>query len=135
MIFLTSPLFLFFGIPIFLLDLLMMPLIKSVLKLYDFELHTDGVKIKNKKIEWKKVKSISFQTGRLIYDRKYDSGLKLPVLQKIYVLDKEGKEYSAIIDIDYFSKKNRSKNNIRKITKFLDGMNKEYLIADWAEKR
>lgn len=135
LLFLTSSIFVFFGLPILILDLLLIPLIKSILHLHEFELHTNCIKIKNKIIEWKEVKSISFQTGRLIYDRSFYLGLKLPVMQKIYVLDKKGQEYSAIIDIDYYSKKNREKNNISKITKFLDGMNKEYLLADWAEKR
>lgn len=135
LIFMTSTVFLFFGIPIFLLDIVIFPLLKSIMKRHEFELQTDSVNIKNKKIEWKRIKSISFQTGRLIYDRSFNTGFKLPVLQKIYILDKKGREYSAIIDVDYYSKKNRTKNNIYKISKFLDGMNKDYLIADWAEKR
>lgn len=135
LIFLTLPVFVFFGLPVLILDILLLPLIKSILKLHEFELHTDCIMIKNKNIQWKQIKSISFQTGRLIYDRSFNFGFKLPALQKIYVLDKEGKEYSAIIDVDYYSKKNRKENNIKKIHKFLIGMDKEYLVADWAEKR
>lgn len=135
LIFLTSPVFVLFGFPILILDFLLIPLIKSILRLHDFELHINCVRIKNKTIEWKQIKSISFQTGRLIYDRTFNFGVKLPVLQRIFVLDKEGKEYSAIIDIDYYSKKNRKENNIKKIHKFLIGMDKDYLVADWAEKR
>ena len=114
---------------------MLLPLIRSILKLHEFELHTDCIRIKNKNLEWKKVKSISFQTGRPIYDRTFNLGIKLPALQKIFILDKEGLEYSAIIDIDYYSKKNRKENNIKTISRFLAGMDKEYLIADWAEKR
>ena len=58
-----------------------------------------------------------------------------PVLQKIYILDKKGKEYSSIIDIDYFLKENREDNNLRKIKELLYGMDKLELISDWAEKR
>ncbi|MBT3720311.1 hypothetical protein HN789_05485 [archaeon] len=135
LVFFTTPFFILFGIPIFVLDLLLMPLIKSILKIQEFELHTDSLKIKNKKIDWKKVKSISFQTGRLIYDRVFYKGFKLPTLQKIFVLDKEGYEYSAIIDIDYYFKKKRQENNIRIINRHLLAMDKQYLVADWAEKR
>ena len=135
LIFLTSPVFVLFGLPVIILDVLLLPLVKSILNLHEFELHTNSVKIKNKTLVWKKVKSISFQTGRLIYDRNFNLGLKLPALQKIFVLDKKGKEYCAIIDIDYYSKKKRKENNIRRINKFLVGMDKDYLVADWAEKR
>jgi hypothetical protein len=135
LMFITPLILIFFGIPIILLDILLLPLIKSILKVTDFELHTDGLTIKKKKIFWKEVKSISFQTGRPIYDRNFNSGFKLPALQKIYVLDKKGLEYSAVIDADFYLKKNRNKNNIRIISKFLLGMDKQDLIADWAEKR
>ncbi len=135
LLFLTSYVFIIFFLPVVILDAVFFPLIKSMFRIAEFELHTDSVKVKNRILKWKDVKSISFQTGRLIYDRDYDKGFKLPALQKIYVLDKKGEEYSAVIGVDYFFKKKREDNNIKRLTKYLNGMNREELIADWAEKR
>ena len=57
------------------------------------------------------------------------------MLQKIFILDKKGKEHSCIIDIDYYLKKNRDKNNLRQIRDLLLGLDKLSLLSDWAEKR
>ena len=131
---LLSSLSILFTLPLIILNIIFLPIVKLVLK-QDFSLYTSGVKIKKKYIEWKKIKSISFQTGRLKSDEAFFRGFKLPVLQRIFVLDKDGKEYSCIIDIDYYSKTKREDNNLRKIRELLLGMDRISLLSDWAEKR
>ncbi|MFH2020460.1 MAG: hypothetical protein ABIJ34_03540 [archaeon] len=102
---------------------------------FELEVFDSGIRIKNEYLQWHKIKSISFQTGRLIHDREFSKGFKLPVFQRMFVLDKSGKEYSCIIDIDYFMKENRSHNNLRKLNTLMYDLGKASLISDWAEKR
>jgi len=107
----------------------------SIIKKSDFILYTTGIKINNKYLMWKQIKSISFKTGRYKSKKVFFRGVKLPMLQKIFILDKKGKEYSCIIDIDYYLKKNRDKNNLRQVRDLLLGLDKLSLLSDWAEKR
>ncbi|MEM3373951.1 MAG: hypothetical protein QXE31_01900 [Candidatus Woesearchaeota archaeon] len=104
-------------------------------KLTDFTLYQEGIKIKKKFLTWSEIKSISFQTGRHIADYNFYKGFKLPVFQRIYILDYDAQEYSTIIDTDYFLKNKRSQNNLLILRKHLIDMNKSKLISDWAEKR
>ena len=132
--------FIFF-IPILFLDIFLYPILKVVFltlikkEEYSIIIYNKGIEINNLFLEWEKIKSISFQTGRLITDNDFLRGFKLPAIQKIYILDKKGKEYSCAIDIDYFSKKDRSKNNLNIIKGILHEQNKIFLLSDWAEKR
>lgn len=128
-------------IPLIILNYLLYPITKSILywilkkNNHNLELFTTGIKIKKKMFKWEKIKSISFQTGRLIYDSKFFSGLKLPALQKIYILLKNGKEISSTIDVDYFLKNKRENNNLRKLNELFFGMDKQDILSDWAQKR
>ncbi len=126
-------------IPILVLNGLFFPVLKAlilrIMKKTDFQLYTTGIKIKGKLLNWSQIKSISFKTGRYKGKKAFFRGHRLPALQSIFILDKKGKEYSCIIDIDYSSKKNRKENNLRKIREFLLGMDKISLLSDWAEKK
>lgn len=126
-------------LPILFLNLILFPVCRttflSLIKKSDFLLYTTGLRINNKYFLWKQIKSISFQTGRLRGKKVFFRGFKLPMLQKIFILDKKGKEHSCIIDIDYYLKKNRDKNNLRQIRDLLLGLDKLSLLSDWAEKR
>jgi hypothetical protein len=64
-----------------------------------------------------------------------DTGFKMPAFQRIFILDNDGKEYSCIIGIDYFMKKDRADNNIRLLQRIFHDIGKDHLISDWAEKR
>ena len=125
--------------PILILDIFSFQIIKEILlKLFNkhynqFEIYTTGVKIKKKYFDWKNIRSISPDTGRPIKDNKYFIGIKLPVLQKIYLIDKEYNEFKCVVDYDYFSKPNRQKNNLEKIKELLMGLDKLDIIHDWAQ--
>jgi len=129
------------AIPLLVLNIILFPLLKQIIlsfigkRFIEFELYTKGITIKNKYLGWKDIKSISFQSGRLIYDTRFYHGFKFPAFQRIYVLDNEGKEYSAIIDIDYWSKKDRKNNNLRKLNELMMGMDRTSILSDWAQKR
>lgn len=126
-------------LPVLFLNIMLFPVCRttflSIIKKSDFLLYTTGIKIKNKYFLWKQIKSISFKTGRYKGKKVFFRGFQLPMLQKIFILDKKGKEYSCIIDIDYYLKKNRDKNNLRQIRDLLLGLDKLSLLSDWAEKR
>ena len=127
------------SLPILLLNMILWPVCRttffSLTKKSDFLLYTTGIKINNKYLMWKQIKSISFKTGRYKCRNVFFRGFQLPMVQKIFVLDKKGTEYSCIIDVDYYLKKNRDKNNLRKIRELLFGLDKLSLMSDWAEKR
>lgn len=127
------------SVPIILLNIFLIPVMKTLVgkffKKSELKLYTTGIKIKKNFLTWKKIKSISFQTGRLQGKKAFFRGFQLPIIQKIFILDKKGKEYSCIIDVDYYLKKNREKNNLRKIRDLLLGLDKLSLLSDWAEKR
>ncbi|MBN1502144.1 hypothetical protein JW930_01250 [Candidatus Woesearchaeota archaeon] len=102
---------------------------------YDLILSKKGIQIANKYLQWRQVKSISFSTGRpkskiAFYRVKF----ALPAKQTIFVLDKQGREYKRMVDIDYFSKHDRSNNNLVGIEKVLADLKKANLISDWAER-
>jgi len=130
-----------FFLPLVILDIFLFPILKVVFlnlikkEEYTIIIYNEGIEINTLFLEWKKIKSISFQTGRLITGNDFLRGFKLSAIQKIYILDKKGKEYSCAIDIDYFSKKDRSKNNLSIIKGILHEQNKIFLLSDWAEKR
>ncbi|MBN2368590.1 hypothetical protein JXC34_06220 [Candidatus Woesearchaeota archaeon] len=125
--------------PLLALDFIFFPVFKGVL----FELirkedsglvlYTTGIEINRLFLEWKKIKSISFNSGR-INRKDFFRGFGLPALQEIYILDKKGKEYSCTIDIDYSLKKDRENNNLREIRDMLLGLEKARLISDWAQR-
>jgi len=106
-----------------------------IFRKYDFILYNTGMEIKGKYFEWRKIKSISFNTGRRFNKKLFYKGFKLPVLQRIFILDKKGKEHSVVIDIDHPLRKDREKNNLRVIRDHLYGMDKISLLSDWAKKR
>jgi len=123
-------------LPLIVLNIIFLPVMKDIiLKKSELVLYTTGFKIKNKFLMWKQIKSISFNTGRLKKRTAFFRGAQLPMLQKIYILDKKGIEYSCNIDIDYWGKKKREENNLRKLNEFLLGLNQVSLLSDWAEKR
>ena len=127
-------------LPVIVLDVMTYPLIRGIInelirRTPDLSISQYGINIKGKSLPWHSVKSISLQTGRIMQDRNYFSGCKLPAYQKIFVLDKDGKEYECIIDVDYCLKKQREKNNYLKIISYLTKEKKIHLMADWAEKR
>jgi hypothetical protein len=129
------------AIPLVVLNILFFPVMRTLFlkfmkkEKYDLQIYNTGFKIRDTFLEWKKIKSISFHTGRLQGKTAFFYGYKLPIMQKIFLLDKEGNEYSCVIDIDYYLKKDRDKNNLRKIRELLLGLDKVSLISDWAEKR
>jgi hypothetical protein len=133
--------FIVFSLPIIILNVILFPLVKSLVllmfnkKYYAFELYTTGIKIKNKFFKWKEIKGIGFSNGRNIDDKFFYIGKKLPVYQKVFMSDKDGKEYSCLLDIDYYFKQHRKQNNLLKIEEFLLGLDKIDLIGDWAEKK
>jgi len=133
--------FIVFSLPIIILNIILFPLIKSIIflmlnkKYCEFELYTTGIKIKNKFFKWSQIKGLGFSTGRHIEDKFFYEGKKLPVYQKLFMSDKEGKEYSCSIDVDYYFKQHRKQNNLLKIEEFLLGLDKIDLIGDWAEKK
>ena len=128
-------------VPIIILDIFIFPIFREILLKFikkthnQFEIYTTGIKIKEKYFNWKNIKSISPDTGRPMVDKKYFKGPKLPVLQKIYLIDKNYNEYCCIVDYDYFSKPNRQKNNLEKIKELLLGLDKIDIIHDWAQLR
>ncbi len=126
-------------LPILFLNILLFPVCRttflSIIKKSDFILYATGIMINNKYLLWKQIKSISFKTGRYKSKKVFFRGFQLPMLQKIFILDKKGKEYSCVIDVDYYLKKNRDKNNLRQIRDLLLGLDKLSLLSDWAEKR
>jgi hypothetical protein len=126
-----------FLIPVLAINIVFYPVTSSVyhrlMKKADILVYDSGIRIKNKYLSWKQIKSISFRTGRTQRDYSFFSGIKLPALQRIYLLDTKGKEYSAIIDIDYSLKANRRKNNLAVLQEALSGLNKTNIISDWAQ--
>ena len=133
--------FIVFSLPIIILNFILFPLISSIVglalnkKYCQFELYTTGINIKNKFFKWKEIKGIGFNNGRHIDDKLFYEGKKLPVYQKLFMSDKEGKEYSCLLDVDYYFKQDRKENNMLKIEEFLLGLDKIDLIGDWAEKK
>jgi hypothetical protein len=133
-------LFLFF-IPVLALDIALFPVFSSLLFImirkihYNLVISGKGIEMNRKQHIWESIKSISFQTGRLVHNNTAFQGIRLPALQRIYILDKDGKEYSAIIDIDYFLKGNREKNNLILAKSELYDLRKMGVLSDWAEKR
>jgi hypothetical protein len=129
--------FLFF-IPAFVLDIIFYSVFRTLLLTkykYTLIISPKGIEINRRLHLWDSIRSISFQTGRLEHDFTAFHGIKLPVLQRIYILDREGKEYSVVIDIDYFLKGERKKNNLILAKEMLADMGKTAIISDWAEKR
>jgi hypothetical protein len=135
------PIILLFFIPSLALDVVFYPVFNSLLnkilkkEYYPLIISPKGIELNNRLHLWESIKSISFQTGRLIHDYRAFQGFKLPALQMIYVLDKEGKEYSSVLDIDYFLKGQREKNNLIEARKEIFDFGRMNLISDWAEKR
>ncbi len=136
-----NPLIFAFYIPVFALDIIFYPVFLSLFfnifkkDDYDISISKLGIGINRKMHLWDKIKSISFQTGRIVHDNTFSQGLRLPALQRIYLLEKDGKEYSAIIDIDYYLKEKRDKNNLVAAKEELFYLGKMGIISDWAEKR
>jgi len=132
--------FLFF-IPAIALDIIMYPVYKSVFNRaldrnhYDLLISNKGIELNRRLHLWDAIKSISFQTGRLAHDYTAFQGIKLPALQKIYLLDREGKEYSCAIDIDYSLRGKRNMNNLIFAKEELIHLGKIPMLSDWAEKR
>ncbi len=128
-------------LPIFVLNAFFNPVNRSILLNFIWKekteciLYKEGIKLKRNFLVWNKIKSISFQSGRPITDYSFYKGIKLPALQRLFILDKKGEEYSCIIDIDYFFKQKRGKNNILLFREALVELGKSHLISDWAEKR
>lgn len=128
-------------LPVIALDIIFMPMIISIFpkknKAADpnLELYDTGIRIKKEFIGWDKIRSISFQTGRTTHDYSSFEGFRLPAVQRMFVLDKTGKEISCAIDIDYAMKGSRKKNNLIILKEYLLDMGKGQLISDWAEKR
>jgi hypothetical protein len=135
------PVLLLFFIPVLALDTVLYPVFDSIIRKtvkkekYSLIVSHKGIELNNKLHLWDGIKSISFQTGRLEHDYKAFQGFKLPALQRIYLLDKEGKEYSAAIDIDYFLKEKRNKNNLIEAKKEILDLGRMNIMSDWAEKR
>lgn len=134
------PLLFLFFIPALALDVIFYPVFNSITQKimkkehYPLIVSHKGIELNNKLHLWDGIKSISFQTGRLIHDYRAFEGFKLPALQMIFVLDKEGKEYSAVIDIDYFLKGQREKNNLVEAKKEIFDHGRMNIMSDWAEK-
>jgi len=128
-VFLAGIRILFLLLPLVILDLIFLPVIRKP----RFILFDTGVRIKGTFLSWKEIKSISFQSGRINQENPLKG--RLPAIQRIFILDKKGREFSTLIDIDYFSKQDRKNNNLMKLNKYLFDMNKVSIISDWAEKR
>jgi hypothetical protein len=129
-----------FLIPLIVLDIMLAPIIRGIIiSMFglgpDLIMTQQGLTIKKINLPWHAVKSISLQTGRIMGDREYFAGCKLPALQKIFILDKGGREHECVIDIDYCMKGGRKSNNYLKITHHLSVEKRTQLMADWAEKR
>jgi hypothetical protein len=124
---------LLYGVPLILLNIFLFPTLK-VLFYQDVFLYDLGIKIRGSFLDWKKIKSISFSSGRYM-DSKFWSGLKLPAVQKLYLLDNDGNEHVGVIDIDHSLRSSRSRNNLLRMNEQLHILNKSHLISDWAEKR
>jgi hypothetical protein len=135
------PISLLFFIPALILDFIFYPVFRSLIfsivkkTHYDLVISGKGIEINRKLHLWENIKSISFQTGRIVHNNTFFQGFKLPAMQKIYILDTEGKEYSAAIDIDYILKGNRGKNNLILAKAELYDLRKMGILSDWAEKR
>ncbi|MCM2324865.1 MAG: hypothetical protein NDI94_00230 [Candidatus Woesearchaeota archaeon] len=130
---LSSFVVLLYGIPLILLNVFLFPVLR-VLFHQDVSLYDLGIKIRGNFLRWEKIRSISFSSGRY-RDSKFWSGLKLPAVQRLYLLDMDGKEYIGVIDIDHSLKSSRSRNNMLRMNEQLHILNKSHLISDWAEKR
>jgi hypothetical protein len=138
-VFQMYPILSVFILPLFLLNVLLYPIHKSmlfhVLKKENpvFVIYKEGITIKDRHFLWDKIKSISFDTGIIRVDTAF-RGFKLPYLQRIYIDEKGEKEHTCIIDIDYSLKSNRTENNLNKIRDELVDLGKANIISDWAER-
>lgn len=101
---------------------------------HDLSISFKGIELKKRFHPWESIKSISFDTGRVEYDNSFCSGIRLPALQKIYLLDNDGVEHSGIIDIDYSLKNMRDKNNLIEAKRAITNFGRINLLSDWAQK-
>ncbi|NTV23443.1 MAG: hypothetical protein HGA85_03650 [Nanoarchaeota archaeon] len=129
----SSPIGFFLLIPVIGLNIYLLPVMRTLFtkRKPTVEIDESTISLEGETFLWKDVKSISYTTGKKANALDFTSD-SFPAIQRLFILDMNGAEVSAIVDIDYSFKKDRKNNALLLIIKELVAMKKDNLISDWA---